>query len=194
MSRHFVKISISELLQKVSLYNKDERLTHLTLTVEKDLQKVEFDCENVCSDADELGGYHTLPNGMSYLGVFAGGDWETAVFFIIYWDGKQLRGYVPTNGNCFNTTTKQAYGNDEVADLKDARKRWPNEQYLKQPDVDLSGWFDADVNLIKKDIMARITEKPLVKPQKTSKVGLKDFTTEQLLAEIANRTKKNGKQ
>ena len=38
------------------------------------------------------------------------------MFFIIYWDGKKLRAYVPTDGNPWNTDTKEAYGNDEEKD------------------------------------------------------------------------------
>ncbi|MDB5036981.1 MAG: hypothetical protein JWQ35_509 [Bacteriovoracaceae bacterium] len=56
----------------------------------------------------------------------AGGDWENPVFFIIYWDGKALRGYIPTKGNLWNTDTKQAYGNDEESDAKNLLERFPD--------------------------------------------------------------------
>lgn len=98
-------------------------------TLKKDL-KVEFDSENFESNAcvfDELTsflGVHTLSSGLTFWGFRAGGDWEYPVHFIVYWDGKKLRGYVPIEGNPWNTTTKRAYGNDDEADRKNAKKRW----------------------------------------------------------------------
>jgi len=91
-------------------------LPYLTKTVEKDLAKVDFDTENLEAERGEgyagcdLAGFHTY--GLTFLGVTAGGDWECPLFFIIYWDGKQLRGYIPTAGNSWNTDNKKAYGND----------------------------------------------------------------------------------
>jgi len=98
--------------------------------VEEDIGKVNFDFENweaaapgYCNCGDIMG-YRVAPNGLPFLGVTAGGDWEYPVFFIIYWDGKKLRGYVPTDGNMWNTDTKEAYGNGEDDGLNMA-KRWP---------------------------------------------------------------------
>lgn len=39
-------------------------------------------------------------------------------FFVIYWDGTQLRGYIPTKGNSFDRFRKIALGNDDNADRK----------------------------------------------------------------------------
>lgn len=161
MSRYFAPITEAELKAKIDkafvdedpndpYINRGDAINHQVLLdkLGKDL-KVSFDFENF-----DIEGYRTLPNGMTYLGLQAGGDWEHPVFFIIYWDGKKLRGYVPTEGNPWNTTTKQAYGNDEDADLKNARKRWPD-----CPD-DIDGWFDRDEAEIIKDIQSRILPTP----------------------------------
>ena len=89
--------------------------------INKDLAKVCFDTENLTckgsqfkmnDDKGEYIGFHTLPNGLSYLGLAAGGDWELPLFFIIYWDGKKLRGYIPTYGNTFNSAVKTAFGSE----------------------------------------------------------------------------------
>ena len=95
-------------------FNGFSYIRSLTPQIEKDLAKCQFDTENVmcCPRDNSMTGYHTLRNGLTYLGIFAGGDWEQGVFFIIYWDGKKLRAYVPTKGNPYNHTTKEAYGND----------------------------------------------------------------------------------
>lgn len=94
----------------------------------KDLEKITFDFENIESsktgsaitsvgpDAIAFAGINTLPNGLTYCGMIAGGDWETPVYFIIYHDGKDFRGYVPEVGNTFNPKTRSAYGNEEFDD------------------------------------------------------------------------------
>jgi hypothetical protein len=117
----------------------------LTARVKEDLSKIEFDLENVfigkCYQYDmqerkytnepdtnwpnKVMGLVTLENGLTFLGLVAGGDWECSLFFMIYWDGKQLRGYIPREGNPYNSSTKEAYGNaDEADDEVNAKKRF----------------------------------------------------------------------
>jgi hypothetical protein len=125
------KISQEELWEKI--HDAKDSATHygyqtlkgLTEQVRKDLSKVEFDTENIDVDCCE-----TLSNGLSFVGVSAGGDWEWPVFFIIYYDGKKLRGYIPKDGNLWNTNSKRAYGNDDYddndgtpGDIANAKKR-----------------------------------------------------------------------
>jgi hypothetical protein len=105
----------------------------LTPQIDKDLSKVNFDMENCYCDQDpgisggssfrKIQGFHTLPNGLSFLGVCAGGDWEHALLYILYWDGTKLRGYIPTDGNTWNTKTKMAYGNgaESIKEPRDYR-------------------------------------------------------------------------
>jgi hypothetical protein len=199
MSRVFVPISANDLKGKVlACCGEDGEIDYRNLTsvVSKDLDKVKFDCENISDDGYKFGpevllGYNKLPNGMSYYGVAAGGDWETPVFFCIYWDGKKLRGYIPEKGNLWNTDTKEAYGNNDKADLKNARKLWPDNKDLKNDDVDLEGYFDSyDVEEIKKDIMGRITLKgapPPPKPEHKNVKLLSSFTDDELLEELKRR-------
>jgi len=123
--------------------------------VHKDLCKVDFDWENSEFGEDDLLGTHTLPNGLTYIGGLAARDWEYPVFFIIYWDGKKLRGYVPKEGNIWNTDTNQAYGNDEYSDAPNINKR-----RLASPSVTYRNWdgpaLQFDSGLILQDIMQRI--------------------------------------
>jgi hypothetical protein len=198
MSRNFVKITADELKSKIqtALWG-EEYLSYKELTpaVAKDLNKVNFDTENITEESYTFGpegllGYQILPNGMPFYGVCAGGDWETPVFFIIYWDGTKLRGYIPEDGNLWNTDTKQAYGNDKEADLKNAYKRWPENTALKGDNIDLDGFFDNhDIEAMKGDIMRRIVEKSFTKEEKSSKIrsSLLAYTDEELLAELARR-------
>lgn len=46
------------------------------------------------------------------------------IFFCIYWSGKELRAYIPKEGNLWNTDTKSAYGDNPESDLKNLRKRF----------------------------------------------------------------------
>ena len=80
--------------------------------------KYDFDCENFTIEAEfkvdnTYVGFQTLDNGFTFLGFWAGGDWESPVFGIIYYDGKKLRAYIPTRGNNVNRKTKAAFGNEE---------------------------------------------------------------------------------
>ena len=196
MSRSFSPITVDELKDRIARSRDDNDNKLFTSIVEKDLSKVKFDTENMTNDGYVFGptsilGYQLLSNKMPYYGVCAGGDWEIPLFFIIYWDGKKLRGYVPEDGNLWNTDTKEAYGNDDTADLKNARKRWPDDEYLKSDDVDLDGYFDNyDCEAIHKDIIKRIT---LSNPKKSSKVNgaLFAYTNDELLSELRRRLEEN---
>ena len=115
MPRYFAPITTEELAKKIDAVGGGSNYNFV-----RDDLKVNFDFENVSISTSDFGqgldgllGYNTLDNGMTFLGVYAGGDWEIPVFFVVYWDGKKLRAYVPTKGNPWNTDTKQAYGNAE---------------------------------------------------------------------------------
>ena len=138
--RTFEPISTDELKAKIEYFLNDklsyDNIGNLIEEVSSDLG-VEFDTENIewkkidpktqwdqgpddtkyFEDQNTILGYCTLPNGFSFLGICGGGDWEVPVHFIIYWDGLELRAYVPKNGNFYNTDTKKAYGNS-VSDVR----------------------------------------------------------------------------
>ena len=86
--------------------------------IENDLRKVSFGNENV----DGKGFKQITEDFVCFL-VEAFGDWEVPMYFILYWDGKELRGYIPTEGNPWNTDEKAAYGNNE-SDEQNAMKRF----------------------------------------------------------------------
>lgn len=172
MARFFVSITISDLQAKIDkkAIGHHDVVQALQEILEKDL-KVQFDCENTyCSKAhwkesEFFLGYHTLLNGLTFLGCAAGGDWEYPVCFICYWDGKKLRGYIPTEGNWYNTDTMWAFGNsdesgDPLADSKNIKKRWyPDWDGDEDPDdahFETSHIPDFDFKAMIKDIEARI--------------------------------------
>lgn len=166
MPRYFEKISIENFKNRIEVLKKDSFIRGLLKYVGKDI-KVKFDLENT-SDEEGFGpkgmiGYNQLENGLTFYGCVAGGDGERSVYFIFYWDGKNIRGYVPTEGNPWNTTTRMAYGNDSRADLKNAKKRYPSyfdddeDDYNEEDEFDGHDFdFDFEPSLIKKDILERI--------------------------------------
>jgi hypothetical protein len=142
-------------------------LHELTPSIVKDI-KVKYDTENVMGPGDNHQhsppyGFHTLPNGLTFFGFAAGGDWESPVYTIIYFDGWKLRAYVPKDGNPWNTSTNEAYGNDDESDRKDLQKRYPNQEVPE----DIDGWADFDVDKILKDIESRILPMPAKKTADT---------------------------
>lgn len=90
---------------------------------ETDLATVRFDRENLSHTPDEfkyddsgaLVGEQVI-NGVPFIGVLAGGDWEAPVFYILYERDGVIKGFIPLEGNVFNTKTMEAYGNDFNAD------------------------------------------------------------------------------
>ena len=89
--------------------------------LKKDLQKIDADWENTLFTEDKIIA-HTTPNGVQYVSAYHCGDWELPVYFILYVDHTNtLRGYVPKDGNTYDTCTKAAYGNEDAEDSQVAR-------------------------------------------------------------------------
>lgn len=107
--------------EEINENNVYYRATYLP-KVKKDISKILFDDENIYFKEDGLSdvswqkpkllGLHTLENGLTFIGYWSGGDWEELVFYIIYYDGKDFRGYIPSYGNLINFDTKTAFGSE----------------------------------------------------------------------------------
>jgi hypothetical protein len=133
------------------IIEKDDFPYEISAQVTKDLSKINFDFENYeLGDANPYGyeetgycsypvGYKVLSNGLPVLFVNAGGDWEYPICFILYWDGKQIRAYIPENGNVFNKKERCAYGSEE-----------------DDPEEDHDDLPEGDPVLIEQDIIKRI--------------------------------------
>lgn len=159
--RVFAPVTPEELKAKIDAVVDDGDYADIVRVLGKDI-KVDFDCENFATDPSAFGpksliGLHTLPNGLTFHGFAAGGDWQHPVFFLVYWDGKKLRGYVPTNGNPWNTDTNRAYGNsrDEEKDFQNARRRWPKYYADKTVEDFEPDQLDFDEAAIRDDVLAR---------------------------------------
>jgi hypothetical protein len=108
-------------------------ISTLTPAIEKDLGKVDFDTENVMMGSDLNVKSQVLPNGLAVIPVQCGGDWEFPVAFVIYWDGTELRAYMPPNGNFWNRMTCKAYGN--------AHEDWKHPEKESEDDLDCKKWY-----------------------------------------------------
>jgi hypothetical protein len=70
--------------------------------IRKDFKGVEVDLEN----QEMLGKIRFTPSGCPYVVGYVGGDWENPVVFMIYFDGNEMRAYVPKCGNTWRTYKK----------------------------------------------------------------------------------------
>lgn len=186
MSRYFEPITIAEFEEKLKCLSKkhfgdkefearetqwNSNWSYLNFTywksitpkIVKDLAKIQFSDENMEVDnSGESGwpplGIQQLDNGFVYLAVMAGGDWEMPVYFIIYWDGKEMRGYVPESGNCYNHKAKSAWGNEDDLDIEECAKMGmdADNEYPLDYILDVFKW---DTSLLLDDIQKRIVQK-----------------------------------
>ena len=98
--------------------------------VTKDLAKIGFDFENILFED-----WKKTEAGIPYALCIGGGDWETPVVFCIYYDGKSLRGYVPSCGNSYNYICNKAFGtSDAYEDAKFVCKELGIKFTLEDPD------------------------------------------------------------
>lgn len=73
-------------------------------------RKVKFDAENMYI-------YYGITSiGVPYIRVKSGGDWQMPMISYVYYDGKDLRLYVPTKGNPFNRNTMEPFCEDGIED------------------------------------------------------------------------------
>ena len=140
-------------------------------SVAKDLKKVDFDCENFECEAKESSkvrlGIQQLDNGLVYLGCMGGGDWEVYVYYIVYWDGKNFRGYLPKDGNPWDKKEKRAYIDEDEYELSSilekeenkllaedcSQKKWDK---FEAKSVKMYSQFRTDAAKIEADIKQRI--------------------------------------
>ncbi len=150
-SHKIVSIEEGDFVSAVERHAHCLNIKRLTPKIEADLSKVSFDTENLEGEkgrtyggSESIGGFRTLPNGFTYFGVCAGGDWEIPIFFIIYWDGKKLRGYIPKDGNTWNKTLKSAYGNNREKDGFDMLSQYGTELEKEESKDEEFGVWDGE--------------------------------------------------
>lgn len=124
----------------------------------KDLSKLAgMDFENVAVDAEmdegasHLLGFKVLKNGLPIFGMTSGLDGVFPVYFCIYWDGKNFRGYIPTYGNSFNKNYMCVMGFD-----KSEYEEYLEENKQKGSPIPDHKNFRND-KAIEEDICSRIT-------------------------------------
>ena len=131
--------------------------------IKKDFKGIKFDWENY----DIVGDVRTT-KGIPYQLFNAHGDWEIPVYFMVYYDGKKIRVYVPTVGNTWRQDLKQALGNVYKAqrDIK-SDDEYVYEELLKDKLIDkqdnvpggIAEHIVADKDLMIKDFSNRLEVK-----------------------------------
>lgn len=94
--------------------------------IERDIP-IAFDCENFEFEKSFVNypcGYHVLDNGLPVLFINAGGDWEFPICYCLFWNGQNLRGYLPKKGNVYDAKRGSAYSGEftNIEELKHGDK------------------------------------------------------------------------
>lgn len=143
--RDKVMTAVKKILDKEHVRpGQDVPFTDISGQVRHDLEAVRFAVDETDWVVDQYTseakrgfiGFQTLPNGMPFLGVEAGADYEERLYFIIYWDG-QLRAYIPKDGNTFDREGMASFRPQDV----------DYSEYLHQffPDVEIEALADSMV-------------------------------------------------
>lgn len=131
-----------------------------------------YDCPEAMNNQGNncLLGLHTLENGLSFFGYALASDWSHPVFYIIYFDGERLHGYMPSCGNLVNFDTMSAIGMEDESDFARRQneesynttgkdKYEPDElfaQYLSKYEIQSIDQLVLNWSAIKADIMTAI--------------------------------------
>jgi hypothetical protein len=157
MSRKAPLISLADLKHKLKKYTDSEDFPwNFSDRINKDLMKVQFDFENFEWEGKGFGnlpcGFQVLKNGLPVLFCNAGGDWENPICFILYWDGKEIRAYIPKNGNPWDKKYKTAMGSEQESQKWEAEGHDWTEDLIERTEEEQ----DADPMAIEEDIIGRI--------------------------------------
>ena len=124
-------------------------------SVNQNLNKVMFDLENITISTSDKGlknfmGFHQTENGMCFMGLSAGNEYELPVYFILFYDGVGISTYIPAYGNTFNPEIMAAFGFAKECDQK----------FFKKNGVEDSDfWVRCDVDMMLDDITQTISLK-----------------------------------
>ena len=166
----FAKITELEFRDIIDRECKANRYFELPQSVYNDINKVEFSMENSAFGLNEHDnafmnypcGIVTLSNGMVCLFCNAGGDWEIPICFVVYWDGFELRGYIPKMGNLWSKKYNSAYGSETEHDDYDEEDRLDtdNSEYGMgnfEMLEDAKQWIGSDRYINLKEILDKST-------------------------------------
>lgn len=117
--------TVGNMLKYLLFEENDTSIHPLTKQINKDVNVISVDSENFEAYAD--GRPDKTPDGVEYVIMRMGGDWEIPVYYIVYFDeNEQLRCFLSYKGNKFNFDDMCAFGEDDAADCCDALKHYPD--------------------------------------------------------------------
>lgn len=136
--RKVVNISIPELQNKIGELTTEAEadgyavtLRELSPQIESDLAQVWFTEEvyELVSADENLIDYRTFEasNGQfNGLLLYVGGEGECPILVMLYWDGTQIRAYIPQNGNPWNKGLGYVFGIEDEFDYIYLKKLFGN--------------------------------------------------------------------
>lgn len=125
-----------------NLYQFIQEICYSVPSVKNDM-KININMENLESS------FKMTSTGVPYIFNEATSDYSTWMVFMIYWDGKKFRAYIPTYGNPWNTDIKEQLGEYPEEDIKFISKQLGGESKLKEVLNDIltnEGYDDIDVD------------------------------------------------
>ena len=150
-----------------------------------DMSKINIDSENM----ESIGDIRITKSGIPYVLCFKCGDWECSVLFMVYFDGKNVRGYIPTKGNCINTKTKKALEADSAyieSDFEFVKKQYKDKSDEELKDIIRDLHYNKDACI--EDFEKHVKVKGIYKSPK--KDNIKESKTIILTEEQTNKINK----
>jgi len=152
-------------------------LEELLPKVYDDWSKVEFSTENVGVEK-----FDVTDTGVPYVLLWCGGDWETPIAAVIYFDDKGFRGYVPKKGNSYNLKTKKAHGNHDEDDYVDVEPDWA----IVRDDINLRIQARGVASAVSKPAKSKAKVKAEQQAQIESTLDLSGPLTKDMLYAVIN--------
>lgn len=118
------ELTVDNMLRYLFNGENDTSNHPLTKLANKDINIISVDPENFDVNPDISP--NKTPDGVEYVIMRMGGDWEIPVYYVVYFDEDEyLRCFLSYKGNKFNFDDMCAFGEDCAADSCDALKHYP---------------------------------------------------------------------
>lgn len=114
--------------------SEDDNLSRILYYMHDAAFKSTIDSGNVGIDYDteNIMAYFWQKEGIEYIKLVMGGDWEMPVYAILYWSekDKQVKGFFPLDkGNTYNIKEKTAYGSETSSGISIKKVKYDTPEY-----------------------------------------------------------------
>ena len=81
--------------------------------------------------------FRMTSTGVPYVLAEVASDYSPWMVYMIYWDGKRFRAYIPTYGNTWNTKTKEMIGENPEEDVEFILSQIDKDEFYDNRDLDM---------------------------------------------------------